>query len=329
MRQDDFIARHEAGWTELEDWLRLRGPARIGAREPADKAVLDDLDFPARYRRVCQHLALAQRRGYSPRVLERLEALAQRGHDVLYRPPAPRLQRLVGFFGADYPRLVRRHARYMWLSAALFFVPLITMIVLLQFRPELVHSVLDPDQIRMYERMYDPASPSHHLGRESGTNVEMFGMYIYHNISIGFQCFASGLLFCVGAIFTLVFNGIAIGTVAGHLTEIGYGDPFWRFVSGHSGFELSAVVLSGGAGLRIGWALIAPGRLTRRRALVEAGMDGAQIVYGVVLLLVIAAFVEAFWSSIGWMPSSVKFSVGGLVWVVVWYWIWRGGRDAA
>jgi len=29
------------------------------------------------------------------------------------------------------------------------------------------------------------------------------------------------------------------------------------------------------------------------------------------------------------MPSVVKFSVGGLVWVAVWYWIWRGGRDAA
>jgi len=157
----------------------------------------------------------------------------------------------------------------------------------------------------------------------------MFGYYIYNNISIGFRTFASGLLGGVGAIVVLVTNGIVIGTVAGHLTEIGYGDPFWRFVAGHSGFELSAVVLAGGAGLRIGWALLAPGRLSRRRALVEAGKDGAQICYGVFLLLVFAAFVEAFWSSIGWMPSSIKFGVGGLVWVMVWYWIWRGGRNAA
>jgi uncharacterized membrane protein SpoIIM required for sporulation len=328
MRQDDFIARHEAGWTELEDWLRLRGPARVGAREPADKAVLDDLDFPARYRSVCQHLALAQRRGYSPRVLERLESLAQRGHDVLYRPPAPRLQRLMEFFAAEYPRLVRRHAAYMWVSAALLFVPMITMLVLLQFHPELVHSVFDLGQIREFESMYDPASPSHHLGRESGTNLEMFGYYIGHNIGIGFQTFAAGLLACVGSILVLVMNGIVMGTVAGHLTVIGYGDPFWRFVAGHSGFELSAIVLAGGAGLRIGWSLIAPGRLSRPRALVAAGKDGAKIVYGVFVLLVLAAFVEAFWSSIGWMPSSVKYSFAGIVWVSVWYWIWRGGRDA-
>jgi uncharacterized membrane protein SpoIIM required for sporulation len=62
---------------------------------------------------------------------------------------------------------------------------------------------------------------------------------------------------------------------------------------------------------------------------VESGKDGAQIVYGVFVLLVMAAFVEAFWSSIGWMPSTVKFGVGGLVWIAVWYWLWRGGRDAA
>ena len=329
MRQDAFIGRHEPEWSELEEWLRLRGAARAGARKAHGEARLDDLDFPGRYRRVCQQLALAQRRGYSARVLERLEALAQQGHDVLYRPPAPRWQRLVGFFASDYPRLVRRHARFMWLSAALFFLPLLAMLALLQFRPELVHSVFESAQIRDLERMYDPASPSHALGRESGTNLQMFGYYIMNNISIGFRTFASGLLFGVGAIVVLVSNGIIIGTVAGHLTAIGYGDPFWRFVAGHSGFELSAIVLAGGAGLRIGWALLAPGRLSRRRALLESGKDGAQIVYGVFVLLVLAAFVEAFWSSIGWMPSPVKFSVGGLVWVAVWYWLWRGGRDAA
>ena len=328
MRQDDFVARHESEWRELDEWLARRGAHAARGRQPAEGTALDDLDFAGRYRRVCQQLALAQRRGYSPRVLDRLETLAQRGHDVLYRPPALRWQRLAGFFAADYPRLVRRHARFMWLSAALFFLPLLAMLVLLQYRPELVHSVFETAQIREFERMYDPAAERHALGRESGTNVQMFGYYIWNNISIGFRTFASGLLGGVGAIFVLVANGVIIGTVAGHLTAIGYGDPFWRFVAGHSGFELSAIVLAGGAGLRIGWALLAPGRLSRRRALVDAGKDGAKLVFGVFLLLVLAAFVEAFWSSIGWMPGTVKYGAGALAWVAVWYWLLRGGRDA-
>jgi hypothetical protein len=53
-------------------------------------------------------------------------------------------------------------------------------------------------------------------------------------------------------------------------------------------------------------------------------------VFGVFLLLVIAAFVEAFWSfdRLDAQLDQVRASPA-LVWIAVWYWIWRGGRDAA
>lgn len=329
MRQDTFVARYEPEWRVLEQWLDTRSQSRASKRKDADKVELDDIEFAARYRRACQHLSIAQRRGYSTVVLDRLEQLMQRGHDVLYRPPSLRLRRILDFFGRDFPRLVRRHRNYVALSTLLFFVPLVTMIVLLQFMPELVHSVYPQSRIGELERMYDPASRAVVVGRESGTNLQMFGYYVFNNVSIAFRTFASGLLFGVGSIFVLVFNGVVIGTVAGHLQAIGYGGPFWRFVAGHSGPELSAIVLAGAAGLRLGWALIAPGLLSRRRALVEAGRDGAQLALGIFAMLVLAAFIEAYWSSIGWMPSVVKFSFGASLWLGIIYWLWRGGRDAS
>jgi uncharacterized membrane protein SpoIIM required for sporulation len=329
MKQEAFVARYESEWQALARWLDARGPARAKERKPADRVDVDDLEFAGRYRRVCQHLSIAQRRGYSPVVLEQLEQLMQRGHDVLYRPPTPRWRRVLEFFSADFPRQVRKHGPFMALSALMFFGPLITMIVLLQYRPELVHSVFSQQDISGFERMYDPASKEQALGRESGTNLQMFGYYIFNNVSIGFRTFASGLFAGIGSLVVLVMNGIVIGTVAGHLTAIGYGGPFWRFVCGHSGPELTSVVLAGGAGLRMGWSLIAPGRLSRWRALIEAARDGVQITLGVFAMLVLAAFIEAYWSSIGWMPSSVKFSFGGVLWLSILFWLWRGGRDAA
>ena len=326
MRQEDFLARHAEEWRDLERWLDTRGASRQSQRKRLDQAPFDDLEFPARYRRACQHLALARRRGYSPLVLDPLERLVLRGHSVMYRAPMPRVSRALRFFAADFPRLFRRHGRYMALSGLLFFGPLFLMLWLVQVRPELALSVFDYEQLSSFERMYDPADPRHALGRESGSNLHMFGVYIANNISIGFRTFASGLLGGIGAIFVLVFNGVTIGTVAGHLTHIGHGVPFWRFVSGHSGPELMAIVISGGAGLRLGWALLAPGRLTRGRALVEAGRDGAQLVLGVFVLLVLAAFIEAYWSSIGWMPSPVKYGFGITLWAAIGYWLWRGGR---
>jgi uncharacterized membrane protein SpoIIM required for sporulation len=154
----------------------------------------------------------------------------------------------------------------------------------------------------------------------------MFGYYIMNNVSIGLRTFASGLLFGVGSIIVLITNGLFIGSIAGHLQAVGHGDPFWRFVAGHSAPELTAIVLAGAAGLQLGLALVAPGRRRRVDALIEAGRIGARMCLGIFAMLVFAAFVEAFWSSIGWIPALVKYAVGATLWVIVLVWLAFGGR---
>ena len=157
----------------------------------------------------------------------------------------------------------------------------------------------------------------------------MFGVYIWNNISIGLRTFAGGLLAGVGALFVLVVNGVGIGTVFGHLQQIGYGDPLWRFVCGHAPFELTAIVLAGGAGLRLGLGLIAPGRRRRVDALAHAGAKGARLCLGVAFMLLVAAFIEAFWSSTQSIPAAVKYSVSGVLWTLVAVWLGFGGRGVA
>jgi uncharacterized membrane protein SpoIIM required for sporulation len=326
MKQDVFQSRHEPEWHAFERWLDLRARPASRGRTTGDSDVFGDSEFPLAFRRLCQQLALAERREYSALLVDRLRYLVQRGHLVLYRPRPPRLRSVLEFLASTFPRLFRSQWRAMAASALLFFVPLIGAIVLLQMRPELIHSLFDPGQLASYEDMYNPASDATRVGRESGTDLKMFGFYIFNNVSIGFRTFASGLLGGVGSIVVLVMNGVIIGGIAGHLTAIGYGGPFWRFVAGHSAPELLAIVISGGAGLQIGMALIAPGRRTRGRALVESGTIGAKLVLGVFAMLVFAAFVEAYWSSIAWMPGAIKFSVGGLLWLGIALWLWRGGR---
>jgi uncharacterized membrane protein SpoIIM required for sporulation len=330
MKQELFQTRHEEEWAAFARWLEQRERPRSAAREKDGDGVFPDREFPAAYRRLCQQLALAERRGYSAQLVRRLRDLVEHGHLVFYRPRAPRLRRIVDFFAADFPRLVRMQGRAMIAAALLFYVPLIGVVIALQFRPELIHSIFDPAQLASFENMYDPASKLQRLGRESSSSdLAMFGFYILNNVSIGFRTFASGLLGGVGSVFVLIFNGVVIGGVAGHLTTIGYGDTFWRFVAGHSGPELTAIVISGGAGLQIGMALIAPGRRSRARALIEAGVIGAKLVLGVLAMLIFAAFIEAYWSSLAWMPAPVKYSVGGVIWLAILLWLWRGGRGRA
>lgn len=324
MRQDQFVARHDADWQALSAWLDAAG-RRPRAAAAATDAPCDDTEVPRRYRRLCQQLALARRRGYSPMLIERLAQLAERTHTLMYRPPNPRWWRAIAFIVSEFPAEVRAQWGWMLASALLLFGPMLAMIAAVLWQPELAHSVFDIEQLAQMEHMYDPANTDR-LGRDSGTDLMMFGHYIMNNISIGFRSFASGLLVGIGSVLVLVSNGVMIGTVAGHLTGIGYGGPFWRFVVGHSAPELLAIVISGGAGMRLGFALVAPGQLSRVAALLAAGRIGARLVLGVFVMLLAAAFIEAFWSSIAALPDLVKFGSGAAIWLLVLGWLGFGGR---
>ncbi|UOF14670.1 stage II sporulation protein M [Lysobacter capsici] len=328
MRQERFVERHQAEWRDFELWLEKRSvSARDARRHRREWTGIADDELPARHRRLCQQLALARRRGYSAVVTDRLQQLMQRGHSVLYQTKPVHWRRAVEFLLAGFPRLVRAEARCMLAAALLFVVPLVTIFVAIQIKPDLAAGLFDAQSLANFEQMYDPAGKGD-LGRTNEDDLQMFAHYIGNNVGIGFQTFASGLLAGLGTVFVLIFNGIMIGGVAGHLQAVGHGDPFWRFVAGHSAPELTAIVISGGAGLRLGLSLIAPGQRRRIDSLIHGGRRGAKICIGVFAMLVFAAFVEAFWSSISSIPAPIKYAVGAVLWLLVFAWLLRGGRNA-
>jgi uncharacterized membrane protein SpoIIM required for sporulation len=194
------------------------------------------------------------------------------------------------------------------------------------FDDEAIYSVLDSSDVRHMERIYDPDARKLGREREADTDIFMFGFYIKNNISVAFRCFASGLLLGIGTLFVLFFNGMFMGSIAGHLTRLDYVDTFYPFVVGHGSFELTAIVFSGAAGLRLGFAILNPGQSSRLDALRQAGRDVVPMLYGIVLMLIIAAFIEAFWSSSASLPIAVKYSVGALLWLLVLLYSFSGRR---
>lgn len=322
MKQRQFEQHHRADWQQLEEqlgWLE----SRIGRTDAQALA-----DFPQAYRRLCQHLALARQRGYSPYLVEHLQRLALRGHQQLYRQRSRLLYHVLGFILSGFPRLVRQEWRSIAIASLLFYLPLALMGILVYQFPDLIYQLMPADQVVKMEAMYDPENKRIGVGSERGSAEDwtMFGFYIMNNIGIAFQTFASGLLFCLGSLFFLCYNGLVIGSVAGHLTRLGYSETFWSFVVGHSAFELTAITFAGAAGLKLGWALISPGRLSRLAALQSAAATSIRLVYGVILMLLLAAFVEAYWSSIQAFDPTLKYIVGGAAWLVVALYLTLAGR---
>lgn len=321
MKQSLFESRHQAQWQQFEQLLDQLERGRARAE--------DCQTFVQDYRRLCQHLALAQERGYSSYLIDPLQQLVLRGHQQLYRQRTAISANVLGFLLAGFPRLVRQEWRLVLIASLLFFGSLLGIGLLVYLYPELVYSLVSPQQVSEMRSMYDPGGAR--LGRvaerASSEDWVMFGYYIMHNIGIAFQTFASGLLFGLGSVFFLFFNGLMIGAIAGHLTQIGFGQTFWPFVIGHGAFELSAIALSGAAGLKMGWALIAPGRLRRGDALLQAARISVQLIYGVIVFLLIAAFIEAYWSSMTWPAAWIKYSVGASLWGLMLAYLTLAGRE--
>ena len=317
MRQHQFEAAHAAEWQAFESFL-----------EKPKSAPFDPAEMPERYRRVCQALALAADRQYSPELVDRLNRLALRGHHALYRNRRRQSQRVLEYLLAGFPALVRAEWRLVLAALILFFGPLLALIAVLQVFPEFVHYLLAPEQIASFHQMYDPAN--RRLGtREADSSLMMFGFYIWNNVRIGFQTFAGGLLAGVGSIWFLGANGVVIGAVAGYLTQVGYAHTFWSFVAGHSSLELLAIVLSGAAGLRLGMAVIAPGNVSRRAALVAAARPAVRLMYGAAMMFLAAAFVEAFWSPLTEIPFRMKIAAGIAGWIVLFLYFLFAGRARA
>ena len=303
MKQTPFETAHAKEWSEFEAFVD-------------GKKSFDPAEMPSRFRRVSQALALAAQRCYSAELVDRLNRLALRGHHALYVNRRRESRQVLDFMLRGFPRLVRREWRVVAAATLLFFGPLLGFIALLQLFPDFVHYLLSPRQIASFHEMYDPAN--RRLGmREADTSMMMFGYYIWNNVRIGFQTFAGGMLAGVGTAWFLGANGVIIGAVAGYLTQVGYHETFWSFVAGHSSLELLAIVLSGAAGLKLGLAIISPGNLSRKSALMAAAKPAVRLMYGAAVMFFAAAFVEAFWSPITEIGFPIKIAVGIGGWVVL------------
>jgi len=323
MNQNQFERTYQDQWTQFSQLLDVL-ESKSGNIAETDMGLEE---FPAQYRKLCNHYGLVQARHYSPALVDRLHDLVLRGHRQLYKKKTNLTWAAINFIARDFPQTLRRNYVAFWLAFCLFYGPAAAVGIATYHNPVLIYSLMDENKVIGMESMYDPNNQKigRSAERDAETDITMFGYYILNNISIGFRTFAGGIIFGVGAFFFLVFNGLMIGGVAGHLSHPPYVETFWQFVSGHGAFELTAIVICGAAGLLLGHSLICPGQYRRTDSLRLKAPTTLLLVIGAALMLVCAAFIEAFWSSSSLSPT-VKFSVAACNWILVILYLLFAGR---
>ncbi|MBY0573021.1 MAG: stage II sporulation protein M [Undibacterium sp.] len=306
MKQKQFEDQNQALWTQISAILeQKKSQSALGLQE-----------FPALYRRLCQNLALTLQRGYSPALSDYLQHLVSASHQLLYGTVVERPMTLHNWLLQEFPRRVREEWRLLlWVSLAFWGVAGVTG-VLVWLHPDLAYSFSSPQELEKYRQMYTATDTA--KGRGAENDFVMFGFYIWNNVSIDFRTFGAGVLCGIPALLAMAYNGMHGGVIAAWLSL----DPvsrahFWPFVATHSSFEITGMLLAGVAGMRLGLALLHPGRLSRRHAVHAASGRMFPIIVGAAVMTFIAAFFEAFWSANPTFSDSTKYIVAAICWTSV------------
>lgn len=318
-----FAERRQREWDELDAVTKKATHKGLKSLDADDIAKLSPL-----YRSVCADLAAAEAARYSAPLVDYLRGLTASAHTVMYGPHARarddggpvevRRAWLVAF-----PRAVRKQKIAMALSTALFFLPFALGVALTLRDPTFAFRIVPEAMLRPLAEAY---AKGFDAGRDGGESAFMAGFYVYNNVGIALRCFALGIFGGLGSAFYLVQNGLSIGAILGYVASQGAGQNILTFIVGHGSLELGAIVIAGGAGLSLGWSIVAPGDLPRVTSLQRRAREIVVIVAGAAVMLLMAAAVEGFWSASS-APRMVKLVVGGLLFVLVMTYILVAGRD--
>lgn len=149
-----------------------------------------------------------------------------------------------------------------------------------------------------------------------------------NNAAVGAIAFGSGALLGLPTVFVLVLNGLNIGVAAGLFHAAGDAGRFWGLILPHGLLEITAVLVAGGAGLALGWSIIAPGDRTRREAFAHQGRRAVVIALGLVVVFAVAGLLEGYVTAAPW-PTWARVGTGAGVWAAFCLWVVTAGRAAA
>lgn len=304
MKVVDLLERRRPHWQELNqlcDELQS-GPGQ--KLSPPRVSRLGSL-----YRAACADLALAYAYQLPQNTVQYLHRLVGRAHNQLYRSRRFELAKWAQMLVFEVPKTIF-HDRCVQVMFCVFWGLFILSAYLAYSKtawPDFAEQVLSHDGIENLEKMYE--NPIDGSRRDGDENMAMAGFYTQHNTGIGLQCFAWGLLVVPGMLVTM-FNAISLGAAFGYMgrPDVAARDNFFHFVTAHGPFELTAIVLMAGAGLRLGLSWMMTGGLSRSASLRKAGRQVMPIVGAAMVMFFMAALIEGFLSPSG-LPYEIKIGV--------------------
>ena len=302
MTAAEFINKKKKDWDELEGLLSYPGNAN------AER--LNRLGYL--YRRITSDLAVARRDFPQDRCVTYLNELASRAHSTVYQASPLKRGSLLQFLRYGFPQIFRENIYFVGAAFLMFTIAFVGTYWSALRTPEFAEKLVPEDTVEHIKQLGRGA-----WNDTAAENRNLFASFVMtNNIRVAFLAFAWGIMFMVGSVYILVYNGILSGAVGGLCHVNGVALALWSFASPHGYIELTTIFIAGGAGMKMGYSLIAPSVYKRKRALIDAARTAIQMLGGCVVLLIVAGMIEGFVSPSD-LSSTIKIGFGAVTGVVL------------
>jgi uncharacterized membrane protein SpoIIM required for sporulation len=313
---NQWIGKRRPHWDRLAALLAqsdASGLGQLSRAELQETALL--------YRQVAADLSVLRQDSTARTYAHHVNQLLARAHHIIYSRRKTNLLTLFRFLRDEYPAIFQRQIGYVAASLLVVLAGALLGAALTTARPEFMRHFVGPAMIATMER--------HEMWTKSVVGMAPMesSWLMTHNLSVSFSAFASGITFGLGTFYFMAFNGLLLGVIGAACHEYGMSVALWSFVAGHGSLELPSIIIAGGAGFRLGHAMLFPGTLRWKDSVAQGGIEATRLVSGIIPLLVIAGCLEGFFSP-SQAPVWLKFSLGGLLFTLLLLWLFRPVKAA-
>src|SRR5579863_6590783 len=308
---NQWIAKRRPHWDRLAALLAQSDQNGLGQ---LSRGQLQELALL--YRQVAGDLSVLRQDSTARTYAEHVNDLLARAHHIVYSGRKTSFVTLFRFLRDEYPAIFQRNLRFVVASVLVSVAWGVLGAAVTNARPEFMRHFVGPEMIATMER--------HEMWTHSIVSVapQMTSRIMTNNLTVTFVTFAGGIIFGLGTFFALFQNGIMLGVIGAACHQYGMSLALWSFVAPHGSLELPSILIAGGAGFRLGYGMLFPGSLRWRDSVAQGGIEATRLVSGVIPMLIVAGTLEGFFSP-SHAPVALKFTVGGVLFVLLLSWLFR------
>lgn len=258
------------------------------------------------YRQLLHDHALVRSRFPGTALARRLETLVFAGTHLLRHDRADHLPSPGAFLFRRFPEAMGRQVPHLVVAVSLFLVAVLFGFSLTAVDGSLGSFFISPEAIaglargELWTESIFSVTPGSVASSRIATN----------NLGVLLVACAGGMAAGVGAFWVLLLNGLMLGSVLALVARYSMADSLLEFIAAHGPLELSLIVVSAAAGLRVGEALVRSGELPRGEAVRLAGRDALVVLIGCLPWIVLLGLVEGFVSPNQGVDLATKTALG-------------------